>query len=333
MDEEGLNVWPSFADVTSTIALVLFVLVLLAYIRNLVAGKQLMAYENQIAISAGRLSALRNRLDRTREEIALGQARLRLSEERLEQQKRIVAESGRELGTLRARLQGIALLRVDVLNKVKDSIEEQLHDIGTGAPVVLIGDNGNIVLNEALVFEYNSYEIKEAGTKLLDTLATAMLRVLRDPSVRENIDTIVVQGHTDDRGSPKFNRELSAKRASAVLGHLFEAEPELEKRYGSYFAASAFSEFRPIDPAQSEEARSRNRRIEVAVVLKDSNVRRVIEEYTSTIQSSLDDLSGAAGTDPGTAPAADPASSPRPEAINPGRLPSGEQEAAETPPR
>ena len=35
------NFWPSFADLTSTVALILFVMVLLAYIQNLFGAKQL----------------------------------------------------------------------------------------------------------------------------------------------------------------------------------------------------------------------------------------------------------------------------------------------------
>jgi chemotaxis protein MotB len=88
-----------------------------------------------------------------------------------------------------------------------------------------------------------------------------------------------VQGHTDERGSAAFNRDLSAKRASAVLNHLFEANKTLEDSYGSYFASSAYSKFRPLNPAKTEAAYEQNRRIEISVVPKDANVRKVIDEY------------------------------------------------------
>lgn len=285
-DVAELNVWPSFADVTSTIALVLFVLVLLAYIKNLVSGRQLAGYQQQISVSEKRLVALKSRFKVTSGEIVRGQLALRLSQTKLEEQKTVVANSNRELGVLRSQLEGIALLRVGVLNKVKASIEVQLGTPPPGAPPpVTIGDNGNIVINEGLVFEYNSYELKPEGQKLLQTLARALNNVLSDNSVRENVDTIVVQGHTDDKGSAAFNRNLSAKRASAVLEYLFQAQPSLEEGYGSYFAASAFSEFRPINREDSQEARAQNRRIEVSVVLKDANVRRVLDEYATAVSA------------------------------------------------
>lgn len=287
-DTAELNVWPSFADVTSTIALVLFVLVLLAYIKNLVSGRQLANYQAQISASEQRLGGLQTRLKLTSAEILRGQLELKLSQAKLETQKTVVADSNRELGQLRSQLEGIALLRVGVLNKVKSSIEEQLGGVpATGSPPVTIGDNGNIIINEGLVFEYNSFELKTEGQQLLKTLALALHNVLADSSVRENVDVIVVQGHTDDRGSAAFNRDLSAKRSGAVLAYLFESQPLLEETFGRYFSASAFSEFRPIDAQDTEEARAQNRRIEISVVLKDSNVRRVIDEYTAALDSSL----------------------------------------------
>ena len=135
-----------------------------------------------------------------------------------------------------------------MLNKLKQAIEAQLGPSNpSGAELVTIGDNGNIVINESLVFEYDSYAIKKEARPLLDTLARALGNVLADADVRANIDTIVIQGHTDERGSASFNWDLSARRATAVLDYLFEANTALADSYGSYFSASAYSKFRPIN--------------------------------------------------------------------------------------
>lgn len=300
--EDSLSeVWPSFTDITSTIALILFVLVLLAYVRNLISGKQLDAYEQQIASSQRRLSLLALDLERTQREIGISRARLSSSEAKLQEQQGIIVASQQELESLRARLSSIALLRVEVLDKVKTAIEGVLGDQGSaGEPLVHIGDNGNIVINEGLVFEYNSFAIKPSGLPLLETLARALENVLSDPEVREYVDAIVVQGHTDERGSSAFNRDLSAKRANAVLDYLFQINPTLEQKYGSYFAASAFSEFRPIELEQDEAAYERNRRIEIAVVLKDATVRKLIDQY---MQESGAPSPAAAPSVPSPAPA------------------------------
>ena len=103
-----------------------------------------------------------------------------------------------------------------------------------------------------------------------------------DADVRANIDTIVIQGHTDERGSAPLNWDLSARRATAVLDYLFDANPTLADPYGSYFSAGAYSKFRPINPAKTEAAYQENRRIEIAVIPRDDNVRKVIDDYMKT---------------------------------------------------
>ena len=271
------EVWPAFTDVMSTMAIVLFVLVLLAYVRNLVASKQLAALQRQIDVSARQLTALDA-------EIKAGRAALAASQARLRDQQLVLDDSNRQLDTLRLQLQSIAVLRVSVLDKVKQAIEAELGPrTADGAALVSIGNNGNVVVNESVVFEYGSYAIKKEAKPLLDTLARALGKVLGDADIRTNVDTILIQGHTDERGSTSYNWELSAKRATAVLDYLFEANKTLAESYGSYFAASAYSKFRPIDPAKGEDAYQKNRRIEISVIPKDDNVRKVIEDYTRAV--------------------------------------------------
>jgi chemotaxis protein MotB len=277
-DHEGTReIWPSFTDVMSTLALILFVLVLLSYVQTLISSKRIAAFQHQIDLSEEKLSRLND-------EIGIGRAELTGSLTKLNEQQAIIADNERQLDALRSRLQNIAVLRVAVLNKLKQAVEAQLGPSNpSGAALVAIGDNGNIVINESLVFEYGSYAVKKEAKPLLDTLAKALGNVLDDPDVRANIDTIVIQGHTDERGSAAFNWDLSAKRATAVLDYLFDANRILADSYGRYFSASAYSKYRPIDSAPTEAAYQQNRRIEIAVIPKDDNVRKVIDDYTRGI--------------------------------------------------
>ena len=261
-DHEGTReIWPAFTDVMSTMALIMFVLVLLAYVRNLVSEKRLEDFQRRIAASERQLRSVQA-------EVQAGRAELEASQRRLREQQVVVADSNRQLGNLRTQLQSIAVLRVSVLDKLKRAIETQLGRPSPGSgPLVTIGNNGDIAVNESLAKPF------------LDSLARALGNLLADAEVRENIDAIVIQGHTDERGSASFNWDLSARRATAVLDYLFQSNKTLADTYGSYFAASAFSKFRPINPAKDEAAYQQNRRIEISVVPKDANVRRVIEDY------------------------------------------------------
>ena len=281
-DHEGTReIWPAFTDVMSTMALIMFVLVLLAYVRNLIGEKRMEEFRQRIAASERELRSVQA-------EVLAGKAELAASQSKLREQQMVVADSNRQLGTLRTQLQSIAVLRLSVLEKLKTAIETQLGRTSpTSGQIATIGNNGDIAVNESLVFEYNSYAIKKQAKPFLDSLAKALGNLLADDQVRENIDTVVIQGHTDERGSASFNWDLSAKRATAVLDYLFQSNKTLADTYGSYFAASAFSKFRPINPAKAEAAYQQNRRIEISVVPRDANVRKVIENYMQGISPSL----------------------------------------------
>lgn len=279
--EATKEIWPAFTDVMSTMAMIFFVLVLLAYVRNLISAKRLDAFQRQIATSELKLRSLEDELHRTSAEVAASQGKLRAQED-------VISDSNRQLDSLRAQLQSIAVLRVGVLNKLKQAIEAELGSRSqAGGELVTVGDNGNVVINESLVFEYGSYAIKTEALPLLDSLARALGKLLADQDVRNNIDTILIQGHTDERGSTSYNWDLSAKRATAVLHYLFETNHALADSYGSYFAASAYSKFRPIDSTRTEQAYARNRRIEISVVPRDTNVRKVIDDYMKNIAPTL----------------------------------------------
>ncbi len=288
------NFWPSFTDMISTIALILFFLMLIAYVNNIVTGKDLEYAKKQLVDTELRLEEskaeisqaekqlrlLKDDLDKTMAELEIGEIALKLSEEEIDKQREIIADSNQELGDLRTKLQGIAVLRLELLKSVKESIEKSLGTTtAEGEELVTIADNGNIVINESLVFEFDSYRIKPEGKVLLDKLADAFESVLGDDEVRASIDAISIQGHTDERGTAEYNRELSSKRAYSVVNYMLDVNSSLETKYGDYFAASAYSEFRPLSTGTTEEDYSMNRRIEIAVILKDSNIQNIIDEY------------------------------------------------------
>jgi chemotaxis protein MotB len=292
-DDATREIWPAFTDVMSTMALILFVLVLLSYVRNLTSSQRLDALQRKIGASEGQLQALNADLHRTSQEVEAGRVALQASQSRIHDQEQIIADSNRQLGLVRGQLQSIAVLRVGVLSKLEQAIEAELGASNdAGAPLVTIGDNGNLVLNESLVFESNAYAIKSDAKPLLAGLARALGNLLADDEVRANIDAVVIQGHTDERGSAAFNWDLSAKRATAVLDSLFRMNPVLADSYGRYFAASAYSKFRPLDEAKTPAAYQQNRRIEISLIPRDSNVRKVIDDYVKSVPQALQPSGG-----------------------------------------
>ena len=305
---EPENFWPSFADVMSTIALVMLFLVMIVFVRNIIISIDLDDEKNKLAATQTELENQMNILIQTQEELENREELLILLEENIdelneqysqaeaalgEQQQiiiiladqkqeldNIIAVNTKELNDLRLKLQSIAVLRADIFEKVQSSIEATLGEFNDqGEKLVVIGDNANLYITESLVFDFGSAEVKDEGKSLLRELAIAFETILDDPEVRDVIDSISVEGHTDDVGNTDANRILSTERSTNVLNYIMASNPSLEEKYGSYFAAAGFSELRPIADNADPAGAAKNRRIEFSIKIKDDNVQKVIDDY------------------------------------------------------
>jgi len=99
-------------------------------------------------------------------------------------------------------------------------------------------------------FDFDSFAIKDEFNAMLDGHARAL--------AANRSKRMVVEGHTDERGSREYNLALGQKRAEAVvrsLALLGAGEQQLE--------AVSFGEERPAVPGSDEDAWSRNRRAEL----------------------------------------------------------------------
>jgi len=110
-------------------------------------------------------------------------------------------------------------------------------------------------------FDTGQAALKPEGRSELDKIAAALAEL--EQQIPADIAWVLrVDGHTDVRpitgGNFKSNWELSAARAISVVQY-FIAKGIAPHR----LAAAGFGEHQPIDTGASEDAYSRNRRIEL----------------------------------------------------------------------
>jgi outer membrane protein OmpA-like peptidoglycan-associated protein len=99
-------------------------------------------------------------------------------------------------------------------------------------------------------FEFNSSELRPQ--------ATAQLRQLQSALTSESLIRyrVMVAGHTDGKGSPEYNQQLSVRRAEAVKRYLVDNGVEASRLEAVGFGAAHLAlPDRPEDPA--------NRRVEI----------------------------------------------------------------------
>ena len=162
--EQGF--WPSYADMMSSFALILFFLMLLSYIQNLVTGNNLQSTKEALADSETRLTLVQTQLDETQANVEDAKAELALvlgdleeakllqkeQEEKILSQTEYISAANEELTEMRNQMQTIAVLRLSILEQMRESMESVLGNRGT----VTIGENGSIILSESVLFDLGS---------------------------------------------------------------------------------------------------------------------------------------------------------------------------------
>ena len=200
---------------------------------------------------------------------------------------------------MRNQMQTIAVLRLSILEQIRESIVEVMGD----ASKVSIGDNGNIILSDSVLFDLGSSEIKEDSAGVLGELIDVFYQFLSDEENARYVDSIVISGHTDITGTAESNRVLSTDRANSVLNYLLLGKNGKLNTYSSYFCAAGYGATRPVASNDTEEGKAANRRIEISMILKDDTVLDIVENYLAL------DLPGTE-----TASASSPAPTPEPTA-------------------
>lgn len=120
-----------------------------------------------------------------------------------------------------------------------------------GTPVAEIGGGEPPPpADRVIYFPYDSSEMDAAGQRVVEQFA-GYLAERAAAKVR-------LEGHTDARGSREYNVGLGERRAETVRAALL-ARGVKENQ----ISLLSYGEERPVDPAQTEEAWARNRRVEL----------------------------------------------------------------------
>ena len=202
--------------------------------------------------------------------------------EKLEQQQKLIGQqeaylmaANNELTDMRNQMQTIAVLRLSILEQIRESIVEVMGD----ASKVSIGDNGNIILSDSVLFDLGSSQIKPDSVGVLDELVDVFYKFLSDGENAKYVDSIVISGHTDITGTAQTNRDLSTDRANSVISYLLTGKNGILNNYAQYFCAAGYGATRPVASNDTEEGKAANRRIEISMILKDDTVLEIVDSY------------------------------------------------------
>ena len=94
-----------------------------------------------------------------------------------------------------------------------------------------------------------------------------ILRQIADLLAKYPTLRIRIEGHTDSKGSARYNKRLSLKRANAVLDYILDYRKDLVR---DRFEVAGIGPEEPVAPNDTEFGRQKNRRVEFKVINKDA---------------------------------------------------------------
>jgi MYXO-CTERM domain-containing protein len=150
---------------------------------------------------------------------------------------------------------------VDRLDNCPDEKGEPKYQGCAAKQLVTIGKDRLEIL-ESVYFQTNKATILAKSNKLLDNVAAVLGS---HPSIN-----LEIQGHTDDRGDAKYNKDLSQRRADAVVAYLVRKGVA-----ASRLKAVGYGEDQPVATNATNAGRTQNRRVVFQIVGGDGKVKSV----------------------------------------------------------
>ena len=112
---------------------------------------------------------------------------------------------------------------------------------------------------EKIKFMYEDVYFKKGSYALTPEAKELLIRKAEWLHKHPEIN-VVIEGHTDERGSKEFNIAFGDRRAGAVKSFLIKQGIDRER-----LNAVSFGKEKPIDPRRTEEAKAKNRRVHFVI--------------------------------------------------------------------
>lgn len=161
-----------------------------------------------------------------------------------------------QLEDTQSRLQDTSAALADAQAKqqqLNDQLTAAMASLNEMASLKQEQDSMVITLNGSVLFKTGSADLMSIAEERLKEVANVI-------SQYDDDHTIVVEGHTDSRGSDEFNRTLSQNRAQSVMQYLMQNGVDSKA-----LRAEGRGEAEPIATNDNPEGRANNRRVEIVI--------------------------------------------------------------------
>lgn len=137
-----------------------------------------------------------------------------------------------------------------------------------------------------LEFAVNRDTIPPGGIAFLRRFTPKLASTICSETFRDELSTIVIEGHTDSSGSDAINLPLSQARSLAVVQEsltVLSPEPALRTCFLTFLSASGRGSSEPFRDAGGKEDRARSRRVVFKIRVRSLEQRQLPEALSQSM--------------------------------------------------
>ncbi len=226
-------------------------------------NNKLQNYKNKVLILSNNLTAKEDTLKLKDEKLL---TLLRTIEAKETKYDALIAK----LQAQKAKIKSLTGIKIKVIAELKQSL---------GKNVEIDTKSGSMRLSSNILFDKGSAELKESSKKELKKVFINYIGALTsNRNIKDHIERIVIEGHTDSDGGYLLNLNLSQKRAYAVMNYLLTLDFTKKNKIKPLLVASGRSYLDAIYDKDGKEDKEASRRIEIKFRLKNDDAMNQIEK-------------------------------------------------------
>jgi len=173
-----------------------------------------------------------------------------------------------KLQAQKAQIKSLTGIKLKVISELKSSLGEKIN---------IDKKSGSLRLASNILFDKGSATLKNSSkNELKKNFIEYVDALISNPQIKEHLDKIIIEGHSDSDGSYLYNLDLSQKRAFAVMHYLLTVDYIKKHNIKEKLVASGRSYLDTIK-VHGKEDKDASRRIEIKFRLKNEDAMYEIE--------------------------------------------------------
>ena len=231
----------------------------------------LLEYDINIKDEKSKNDSLSLALNDSSNQIALKDEELKLLADKLLVQTQIHQKMVEDFDIAKLKIKTLTGIKLNVIAKLKEKLGNSIH---------VDEKSGAIKFSSNILFDQNSYILKEEAKKELSSVLKNYLSLLLDDKeISKYIENITIEGHTNSDGTYLANLLLSQQRALAVMQFLYESNIVDKKLLTTFVNSSGRSSADLILDKKGVEDKDASRRIEIKFNIKNEEAIKEIQNY------------------------------------------------------